>query len=174
MAEAKNRYKFFRQIRNYNFCNKCVVFTHHCKSAKLTHYDMQLYHVIVRFLPNKHCFGPKMALFLPKISKKCINRDKSQYRDRMATACVQVQTFWRRTFVPSHRTTLRFNLALQLHFRGTLRNNLFCLNIFSTFPESCFHFSYLQKVLYPCYCYQLLEFVSSHVTMQIASVYICM
>ena len=71
-------------------------------------------------------------------------------------------------------TTLRFNLALQLHFRGTLRNNLFCLNIFSTFPESCFHFSYLQKVLYPCYCYQLLEFVSSHVTMQIASVYICM
>ena len=113
MAEAKNRYKFFRQIRNYNFCNKCVVFTHHCKSAKLTHYDMQLYHVIVRFLPNKHCFGPKMALFLPNISKKCINRDKSQYRDRMATACVQVQTFLRRPFVPSHNF---YHPAIQFGF----------------------------------------------------------
>ena len=81
--------------------------------AKSTQYNVQLYHVIVHFLPNKHCFGPKMALFLPKISKKCINRDKSQYRDRMATACVQVQTFWRRPFVPSHNF---YHPAIQFGF----------------------------------------------------------
>ena len=36
-----------------------------------------IYHVIVHFLPKKYCFGLKKALFWPKISKKCVNRDKS-------------------------------------------------------------------------------------------------
>ena len=140
---------------------------------------MQLYHVIVHFLPNKHCFGPKMALFLPKDFQKV-------HKSRQISISWQDSNFicWGLNFSSKSKlfgegpsclrtssTTLRFNLALQLHFLGTLKNNLFCLDIFSTFPKSCFHFLYLQKVLYPCYCYQLLEFVSSHVTTQIASVY---
>ena len=36
-----------------------------------------IYHVIVYFLPKKHCFCPKRALFCPKMSKKYVNHDKS-------------------------------------------------------------------------------------------------
>ena len=38
-----------------------------------------IYHVIVHFLPKKHCFYPKRHFFCPNISKKkCVNRDKSK------------------------------------------------------------------------------------------------
>ena len=37
-----------------------------------------IFHIIMHFLPKKHCFLLfKKALFCAKISKKCVNRDKS-------------------------------------------------------------------------------------------------
>ena len=34
------------------------------------------------FLPIRHCVWPKKALFCTESSKKCVNRDKSWYRDK--------------------------------------------------------------------------------------------
>ena len=38
-----------------------------------------IYHVIVHFLPKNTVFDPKRHFFCPKISKKCVNRDKSLF-----------------------------------------------------------------------------------------------
>ena len=80
---------FSRQMRHY---------ARNRKFANLIQYNMQIYHVVVHFLPKKHCFWPKKALFLPKniqkvrISRQIVISRQSRW----------VQTFRRRPFVPSH------------------------------------------------------------------------
>ena len=56
--------QFSRQMRR--FCANSQIYSKVCN----------IYHVIVHFLPKKHCFWPKRHFFCPKISKKCENRDK--------------------------------------------------------------------------------------------------
>ena len=66
---SKNGNDNFRQARIYNFRVKCAGFARNCKFAKLT--KCNIYHVIVHFLPKKHCFWPiKKALVLPKDLQK--------------------------------------------------------------------------------------------------------
>ena len=48
-----------------------------------------IFHVILHFLPKKYCFDPMS-------SKKCVSRDKYQYRKLGLKIFVQVQIFWRR------------------------------------------------------------------------------
>ena len=66
---SKNGDENFRQARIHNFRDKCVVFVRNCKFANFTKI-CYIYHVIVHFLPKKHCFWPKRALFLPKDLQK--------------------------------------------------------------------------------------------------------
>ena len=42
-----------------------------------------IYHAIVHFLLKKHYFWPKKYFICPKISKKCVNRDKSKNHDKI-------------------------------------------------------------------------------------------
>ena len=42
------------------------------------------YHVIVHFMPKKHCFNPKEALFRTRISKKLLNHNKFLYHNKKA------------------------------------------------------------------------------------------
>ena len=74
-VEGKNGHANSRKAHIYYFRDKCVVFARNRKFANLTRYNMQ--YIIVHFLPKKHCFWPKKALFCQKISKKCVNSDKS-------------------------------------------------------------------------------------------------
>ena len=63
----------FRQARIYNFRVKCVVFARNRKFAKLTQWYMQYIpcnHVIVHFLPKKHCFWPKKGTVFAQRSPK--------------------------------------------------------------------------------------------------------
>ena len=62
-GEGKNGQKNFRQSSIYFFCDKCIVFARNYKFANLTQYNLQ-YLPIMHFLPKKHCFWPKIALFL--------------------------------------------------------------------------------------------------------------
>ena len=77
--------------RIFVFCrDKCVVFACNCKFANLFQYIMQYIPCNTALLAKKkHCFDPKS-------SKKCVNRDKYQYRKLGLKIFVQVQIFWRR------------------------------------------------------------------------------
>ena len=60
-----------------------------------------IYHVII--FPKKHCCCPKKALYCPKSNNKCVNLNiAKKYHMLVLKIFVQVQTFRRRTFVPSH------------------------------------------------------------------------
>ena len=48
---------FSRQMRHY---------ARNRKFANLIQYNMQIYHVVVHFLPKKHCFWPKKSTFFAK------------------------------------------------------------------------------------------------------------
>ena len=66
-GEGKIGHKSFRQVR---VCYANASFL--CEIANLQirfSIICNVYHAIVHFLPKKHCFWPKKALFLPRISK---------------------------------------------------------------------------------------------------------
>ena len=67
--------------------------------------NLSIYHVVTHFFPKKYCFWPKKTLFWPKIPKKCVNRNKTFYRDKIA----YVQTFCKG---PSHLRTTSATLSL--------------------------------------------------------------
>ena len=75
-VRSKNGNENFRQARIYNFCDKCVVFARNCKFASLTQYNMQYIPCNSAFLAQETQFLTQKALYCPKISKKCVNRDK--------------------------------------------------------------------------------------------------
>ena len=54
-GEGKNGHENFRQAHIYYFRDKCVTFARICKFAHSNQYNMQYIHVIVHFLPKKHC-----------------------------------------------------------------------------------------------------------------------
>ena len=43
-----------------------------------------IYHLIVHFLPKKHCFWPKKALFLPRDLQKVRKSQQILIRDKIA------------------------------------------------------------------------------------------
>ena len=58
-GEGKNGHQIFPQAGIYYFHDKCVVFARNCKFANLQilfSLICNVYHVIVHFLPKKHCF----------------------------------------------------------------------------------------------------------------------
>ena len=65
-GEGKNGHTNFRQARSYYFRDKCIVFAN---LLMLLSIIWNIYHVIVYFLPRKHCFWPKRCLFAQRIPK---------------------------------------------------------------------------------------------------------
>ena len=77
---GKNGHENFRQARIYNFCSKCVVFARNRKFAKLTQWNMQYIPCNSALLAQETLFlTQKGTFFCPKVSKKCVNRDKSYF-----------------------------------------------------------------------------------------------
>ena len=70
-CECKNGHKLF--VRRIFAIFATNFFSRNCKFENLI--QKNIYHLIVHFLPKKHCF--KRALFCSKSSKKFVNRDKS-------------------------------------------------------------------------------------------------
>ena len=58
----------------------CVIANLQLYLIKICH----IYHVIVHFLPKKHCFWPKKALFLPKDLQKVRKSRQILIRDKIA------------------------------------------------------------------------------------------
>ena len=54
------------------------------KFANLTSKICNICHVVVHFLPKKHCFWPKKALFLPKDLQKVCKSQQILIRDKIA------------------------------------------------------------------------------------------
>ena len=70
----KNGNDNFRQARIYNFCIKCVVFAQICKINSVKY---AIYPCNSALLAQETLFfDPKRHFCCPKISKKCVNRDK--------------------------------------------------------------------------------------------------
>ena len=74
-VRGKNGHENFRQARIYNFRDKCVVFARNRK--KSTQWNMQYILCNSALLAQETLFLTQKGTFCPKISKKCVNRDKS-------------------------------------------------------------------------------------------------
>ena len=69
---GKNGHENFRQMRIYNFRDKCVVFARNLKFSNLTQYNMQ-------YIPCKS------ALFMPKDLQKKVRKSRQiLIRDKIA------------------------------------------------------------------------------------------
>ena len=83
-SERKNGHTNFHQVRICYFRDKCVVFARNCKFANIIQYNMQYIPCNSALLAQETTvFNPTQNFFCPKSSKKCVNWNKSFYRDKI-------------------------------------------------------------------------------------------